>query len=84
MKKILCREIVGRRVRLLRKVTTGGGWSFAAGREMKCIGTYNGKFNLSTLGRPKAIITKTKDGNVLTSHHSGICGVGRSCFEVLP
>ncbi len=83
MNKLLCREIVWRRVRLLNKVTTGGGWSFAAGRVMECIGTYNGKFNLKTLRRPPPIVAKDKHGNTTTSYHCGISGVGRGSFIVL-
>jgi hypothetical protein len=80
MKQLLCREIVGRRVKLLQTITTNGGWSFKKGRVMKVHGTYNGNFNLECLRRPPMI--KNKDGS--QSCHSGITRVSRDHFEILP
>lgn len=77
---MMCREIVGRRVRLLRKVTTGGGWFFEAGRLMSCEGTAAGRFSLRTI--PKEPDIKNADGSI--SNHSGIAGVPRDAFEVIP
>ena len=44
--KELCRDLIGLRVRLNRRIETCGGESFAAGTEMRVAGTYRGRFHL--------------------------------------
>jgi hypothetical protein len=46
MKKLLCREIVGKTVRLLREIQNGADSVFPVGLEMKVEGTYRGGFTL--------------------------------------
>lgn len=84
MKTLLCRDMIGKRVKLLDKITTNGGWTFNKGRMMNVIGSYNGRFNLRTLRSPKPIKTKAKDGSIIISIHNGVSGVSRASFEVLP
>ena len=66
---LLCRDIVGRQVRLVHPVVTRGGVEFAVGTEMLCAGTYHGRFMLKNVeGQPAAWV----------SH------VERRDFELLP
>ncbi len=83
--KLLCRDIVGRRVRLLKTVTTVGGWSFKKGRVMRCLHSWRGQFNLEVLApwRVKEVRTRLLAGNSLLSRHTGIRQVSRRDFEVI-
>lgn len=81
-KELLCREIVGRRVRLKRTVTTNGGWSFKKGRIMQVTDSYRGRFGLQVMYPERVPWVKHKNGGA--SRHHSINGVSRNSFEVLP
>jgi hypothetical protein len=47
-----CKDIVGKRVRLLCDIQTRGGVKFPKGLEMACDGTWRGTFDLFASERP--------------------------------
>jgi hypothetical protein len=49
----LYRDMVGRRVRLIREITTRGGNVFPAGTEMKVYSTWRGALNLNVDPNPR-------------------------------
>lgn len=70
-KELRCKEIVGRRVRLLRDLRNNGGAVFKRYRVMGVVHTYRGAFCLVGLKKVR--------GHVVTITH-----VNRHFFEVLP
>ena len=67
MKKELCRDVVGKLVKLLYKITTKGGSVFRKGRIMKVGSTYQGCYWLEALrprhsptGRLNACVTRVE------------------------
>lgn len=70
-----CKDLVGKRVRLLRPVKTLGGDFFPEGHVMEVAGTWRGRFELNDL--------------VVTIGHGWSCRKGvrrmnRNAFEVVP
>lgn len=68
---MLCRDYVGRTVRLKRTLRTKGGVEFAAGTEMLVDGTYRGTFELSVF-------------NPIRGLRDAIRKVSKVDFEVMP
>lgn len=78
-KGMLCRDLEGRLVKLNRKITARGGWSFRKGQVMRVDYHSRGRFHLQ-LRRKRPPVVK---GNI-TSNHSGVVVDGWNSFEVLP
>lgn len=77
VKRERCKDIVGKKVRLLRDMETRGGATFAAGTVMTCQGTYHGLFHLADLEwQPPEDATSWS--------RPCIRKVDRRSFEVLP
>jgi len=73
--KVLCRDMVGKRVRLLRAMRTRGGTKFREGQLMDVVSTHRGRFELRTI-RPSY-----KPGSPTV--RKGIRAVDASAFEVV-
>lgn len=69
--KVVCRDFVGRKVRLLRTLQTKGGTPFAQGTVLEVMSTCRGRFSL-----------QTKDDKGFAT--GGIHHVNRKDLELLP
>lgn len=70
--KELCRDVVGKRARLLHDITTRGGTTFKAGTILDVCSTHQGKFHLRTL-----------DHDPSSSDTGGIRRVRRLSFQIV-
>mgnify|MGYP001574960450 CR=1 FL=1 len=67
----LCRDVVGRRVRLLKELTTRGSTIYPAGTVMTCDGTWRGMFDLRSDDRVRGHVWR------------GVMKVRRQAFEIV-